>query len=426
MSTSNTNRVTGQLATPKTFISNKGKQGLAIELFQEFLKVVTNLEKSYNLLQKKVAYLTRELRKKNQELKTQVDKTHQLSAYLDNLLQSMEAGVIGVDGEGRVYAFNKAAEAITGMSKQQVLGTLYLETVYPNLPFENHPVQALEWEQEFSPVEVEFCRPGTDKAGARIIRRTIKLIHDRNNQVVGAMEILEDITDYRRMQEELRIASNMSALREMAKQVAHKIRNPLGGIVGFASLLERDIDEDDPKYRYVQKINEGAARLEYYISDLLMLTQPLHPNFCDVDLLAMVKSALAHAREKPIFKLEQIEYEFRSDGKSIKARTDPDLFNELIVHLLESASVNGTGSMRIIVEFDEHACNGKAKFSLKFDGSHATSHDIEKGIHPENIFTKESGLSMAIVRRIMEVLNGSFQIRYLNRMLQFDLAFPTT
>ena len=96
--------------------------------------------------------------------------------------------------------------------------------------------------------------------------------------------VLSNIHDFQAMQEKNRLA----ALGAMAAGLAHEIRNPLGGIAGFAALLERDLDAQDPRRRLVHKITEGVGRLNRIVSSLLTYTRPLKLNNHPVDLVTLV------------------------------------------------------------------------------------------------------------------------------------------
>ena len=93
----------------------------------------------------------------------------------------------------------------------------------------------------------------------------------RNDQgeLLGAVEVLEDITEMRRLQDQLERGGRLRAVGEMAAGVAHEIRNPLNGIEGFASLLARDVAEQPRLKEYADAIVDGVRHLNNTVTGIL-------------------------------------------------------------------------------------------------------------------------------------------------------------
>ena len=87
------------------------------------------------------------------------------------------------------------------------------------------------------------------------------LLTDGEGNHLGAVEVFFDLTHLKELEQEVTRVKTLAALGEMAATVAHEVRNPLGGIAGFAALLERDLEPEDPRKRLVNKIIEGGGRM---------------------------------------------------------------------------------------------------------------------------------------------------------------------
>ena len=97
---------------------------------------------------------------------------------------------------------------------------------------------------------------------------------DSEGEVIGGLGIFEDITQIRELADAASRVSTLTALGEMSATVAHEIRNPLGGIGGFAEVLSRKLDQSDPRRQLVTRILEGIDRLNSVVSNLLNYTRP--------------------------------------------------------------------------------------------------------------------------------------------------------
>lgn len=111
---------------------------------------------------------------------------------------------------------------------------------------------------------------------------------------------------------EVERTQTLAALGEMAATVAHEIRNPLGGIAGYATLLLRDIPADDPRRAHVMSIVDGAGRLEAVVTGLLLLARDESPGRERGDLNEVVEDLYLYAVE-----------ELRRAGRDFRCRFEP-------------------------------------------------------------------------------------------------------
>src|SRR5215212_5770223 len=107
--------------------------------------------------------------------------------------------------------------------------------------------------------------------------------HERLEHTVRALR--EELSDKNR---QLERKNRLAALGEMAAGMAHEIRNPLGGIRLYASMLESDLKDRPDSAAVVQKITGGVKRLEGVVSQVLQFTREMRANVETVDLAAVV------------------------------------------------------------------------------------------------------------------------------------------
>ena len=108
----------------------------------------------------------------------------------------------------------------------------------------------------------------------------------------GAVVAVEDVTELRRLTEQVERTDRLKALGEMAAGVAHEIRNPLNGIEGFASLLARDCEEGSSSRRYAEAVIDGVRHLNTTVTSLLAFTSPQPPQKRAVPIVELVQSCI--------------------------------------------------------------------------------------------------------------------------------------
>ncbi|GHV11459.1 hypothetical protein AGMMS49938_02180 [Fibrobacterales bacterium] len=229
----------------------------------------------------------------------------------------------------------------------------------------------------------------------------------------------------KKMQEEVQQSRVLSALGEMAATVAHEIRNPLGGIGGYASLLARSIPPEDPKRKYVDKIIGGISSLNKIVSNLLVYTRKTNLQKQSTDLVAWADAILAHAEIEIEKEKKKIAIERMFPAVHLTAEIDGERLQQVLLNLLINAIQAIEGEGKIFVEISNSsgvAGSGGVAGVLKSSGDFAEIKitDTGKGISPENLeniftpffTTKEqgTGLGLAIVKKIVDLHEGEIKV----------------
>ncbi|MEA3366352.1 MAG: PAS domain S-box protein, partial [Candidatus Hydrogenedentes bacterium] len=244
--------------------------------FAEFTRTTAAMGEWYRALQARVEQLDQALEEKNRELAFAND-------YLNYILESMSDGVIAVDTDARITRFNRAACDALGYAPDEVVGKSFEEVFgreFAVPPGGRHPMELRARDGRILPVS-ERDAP----------------ISDRNNKRIGTVKVFEDLTEVEALRRRVRQKDRLAALGEMAATVAHEIRNPLGGLKGYAGLLARDVDGKDPQARLVSKILEGANQLDLVVSDLLEYTRPVQLRLEPVNCAETIESVVRYLGE---------------------------------------------------------------------------------------------------------------------------------
>ena len=255
---------------------------------------------------------------------------------------------------------------------------------------------------------------------------TTSVVKNRDGKVLGAVEISTDLTNIKQMQNQMQHAKTLAALGEMAATVAHEIRNPLAGIGGFAGLLERDLEGDDPRRALVKKIVQGVSSLNKIVSNLLVYTRHMELNMQRVDFIEWMEEILNYA-----------EIEISKDNKDIailrdykfdkmEARIDPEKFQQVFLNLIFNAiqSIEGKGSITIRADLDDRDF---LRVAIVDDGKGIPKEIMDKIFNPF-FTTKEqgTGLGLAIVQRIVGLHGGTIAVTSEpGRYTQFEICIDT-
>lgn len=364
---------------------------------------------AYRQLEEQFEYLNIKLEETNRELRKSLEEKDRVSNYLNNILESMTGGVLVVSLEGAITVFNKAAENITGLSQERVLDRPYEEIMGLDAGRQLSVLHTLETGMGLSNREKNLKR-----ADGRIIPLgfSTALVRDTEANVLGAVEVFNDLTEVKRLEAQVQRMHTLAALGEMAATVAHEIRNPLGGIAGFATLLERDLDLDDPRRRLARKITEGVARLNRIVSSLLSYTRPLTLNTRPVNLVEVVEEAVAFFEIDLERRPENIALHRNYPEMPLACACDPEQFQQVILNLLHNATqamAPRGGAIDIGLGAAPHPSLILLRIS---DQGMGMSPEVQERLFTPFFTTKEDGTGLGLVtsKKIVEAHGGHIQV----------------
>jgi len=352
------------------------------EAFEVFNRTTQTMEESYRRLEARLEELDRELESRNRELALTSD-------YLNSIMESMSDGVIAVDRGERITTFNGAASQVLGYAADDVVGCPFRDIF--GRPFSEDEGRAL------------FQLRARDGHTVQVIERDSPLF-GRNGARLGAVKVFQDQTELEALRAKMRQQDRLAAIGEMAATVAHEIRNPLGGIRGFAALLARDLDDGDPRKRLVDKIQVGSKELERVVSELLEYTRPIQLRLRATSCSDLIDAALGYVEigGRPVTIQSAIPPE-------LETVVDPDKIRQVFLNIILNAvqSIDGPGEIQIRAD----ARDTSIAITVADTGCGMTSGQRNQVFSP--FFTtkeKGTGLGLAVAAKIVEAHNGAIDV----------------
>jgi signal transduction histidine kinase len=261
--------------------------------------------------------------------------------------------------------------------------------------------------------EIEI--PIVTRGKLRILATSATSLRNATGDAIGTLHIIRDITEIKALEEQNKRGERLSAMGEMAVELAHEIRNPLGSIELFASLLEKELPRESDPGRWAENIRIGSRSLNNIVSNMLHFANPLAPTFSDVELHEIIEEIIRFA--EPILSQREVTIERNLDADSALVSGDRELLKQMMLNLVLNAlqAMPSHGSLHISTRKIESLPGGASceglQIKIQDTGLGIPSEHLERIFDPFFTTNKSgTGLGLSVVHQIVDQHSGFIHV----------------
>ena len=366
---------------------------LLTRAFRDFDQAATVLQQSYDALTTRLQQMDLELAQTNASLREHLRETEEMRAHVTAVLESLDTGVIVADSQDVVVRCNHSTEQLLGVPQAQLRGR-----------------QASAVLAEIRKDHGEY--PLVLPSGVTIALSQTDLT-DESGNLIGKLVLIHDVTRIRQLEDRLQRRNRLEAMGQMVGSIAHEIRNPLGSVELFASMLRKDL-RDQPQLRsYAEHISMAVQSMDQLLSNLLVYTRPdcsrLGWHDTEVlirEVLTLASHAIPPDTVEVRCQVHQLVPKLWCDGPKMK-----QVLLNLVLNAVQAMPKGGTLTLT--------ACPSPPEIQ-EVPAVHITVSDTGTGIPAElqsRVFdpfftTKDqgTGLGLAIVHALVEAHHGRIDV----------------
>jgi signal transduction histidine kinase len=356
-------------------------------------------------------------------LQLKVEEYERLKEFSENIVESINVGILAADLEDRVESWNTQIEQLTGITREQALGKK-LSELFPAALSEQfdrvrgeigiHHIYKFVLKPAAAVVVAIGNGHGNGHApAARLNEATLNIaitpLVSKDQERIGRLIIIDDVTDRAELEQRLVQADKLSSIGLLAAGVAHEVNTPLAVISTYAQMLAKQVAEDSQKSLILEKIAKQTFRASEIVNSLLNFSRTSTTSYGGVSLNKIVQETLS-----------LLEHQFTKAGIQIHTDLDPDVplvhgnggklqqvFLNLFLNARDAMGAGGTLEVRSWAE------------GL---GARVEVSDTGHGIAPENLhriydpfFTtkgakKGTGLGLSVTYGIIQEHGGSIEV----------------
>ncbi|MCG2640480.1 MULTISPECIES: sensor histidine kinase NtrY-like [Bradyrhizobium] len=348
--------------------------------------------------------MTQELRSQRDELVNASDLIDSRRRFIEAVLSSASAGIIGVDTSGSVGILNRSAEKLIGHSEAETLGHP-LSDVLPEL--DEMMKASREGTQRLVQGQITITRDGTER------NLSVRVSAEKNQPHDSYIITLDDIT-------ELVSAQRTSAWGDVARRIAHEIKNPLTPIQLSAERIRRKFGKDITEAKDKQIFDQCTDTIVRQVDDIRRMVDEFS-RFARMPKPVMEGEDVADTVRQAVFLMKvahpelDIEAEFREDP--LRAQFDRRLISQAVTNIVK----NATEAIEQVPP--EELGKGRIDVVVSREGEDVLIDVIDNGIGLPKVArsrllepyvttrAKGTGLGLAIVGRVLEDHGGRIELK---------------
>jgi two-component system, NtrC family, sensor histidine kinase PilS len=351
------------------------------------------------------SYLSESLHSAGERLEQAVEQVADLRELNEIIVNSIQSGLASADITGRILHLNGFGEGILGLGSSEARGRT-LKEIFGSDLLEPSTLRVRAANRGLARLEVVYRHPSGELVDIGV---TVSKLETTDPAGAGYLLVFQNLTDVKRLEQEVRLNEKLAAVGEMAAQLAHEIRNPLGSISGSAQVLMGEPNMSPEQGQLLAIITRESRRLSDALNQFLFQARPAAPRPGPVDLGPVIAGAVTLLRNAPeVSPAHRVEFDVDEGPHVCLADRDQMLqvFWNLVRNGLEAMPEGGV--LRVRLWRREH----DLVLGVADEGRGIASDDQLRIFEPFHSGAgRGTGLGLAIVYRIVQEHQGDIRVR---------------
>jgi PAS domain S-box-containing protein len=286
-------------------------------------------------------------------LKAKIGEYERLKEFSENIVESINVGILAAGLDDRVESWNTQMERLSGIGREDAMGRTFAELFPPALVEQLERTRGEMRIHHLDKFTLEASSSGGTGRSEATFNIAIAPLISRDMQQIGRLVIFDDITDRAELERRLVQADKLSSIGLLAAGVAHEVNTPLAVISTYAQMLSKQVGDDEQKSRMLDKISRQTFRASEIVNSLLNFSRTTSSELGEVELNKVIQetlSLLEHQMKKAAI---EVRMELAADLDPVKGNAGKlqQVFLNLFINArdaMEQAGEAGAHPRRVL------------------------------------------------------------------------------
>jgi PAS domain S-box-containing protein len=351
-------------------------------------------------------------------LEQKASEVARLKDFSENIVESLNVGVLAVDLDGVVEAWNSRMEQVFGISRSEAVGRPLSALLSPEL------VQEIASRDDQEQITGIYKHRLQHRGRSLTLNVSITPLVGKSGERIGRLLLFDDVTQRERMEEQMSQTEKLSSLGLLAAGVAHEVNTPLAVISNYIQMLAKQMPESDPRQNIIEKIVKQTFRASEIVNNLLNFSRTGPGELADVDLNRVVEETLSLVAHP--LKTGKIQVVKQLTEGIPPVRGSANKLQQVFLNLfLNARDAMPSGGL---LEVRSTAHNGSVEIEVVDTGNGISREHIHRIFDP--FFTTKAtgrgtGLGLSVTYGIIKEHAGKIDVRSTpGRGTSFHVEFP--
>jgi hypothetical protein len=240
-------------------------------------------------------------------LAAKAEQYERLKEFSENIVESINVGILAADLDDRVESWNSQIERLTGLKREQVLGRRLSEFFPPEIAMHFDAFKSSGDVHQLYKIRLASLGGGEETRPESTVNLAIAPLVAKEGARIGRLIIFDDVTEREELERRLIQADKLSSIGLLAAGVAHEVNTPLAVISSYAQMLAKQVQGDEQKSKLLDKIARQTFRASEIVNSLLNFSRTGSTAFEDLDVNKVIRETLVlleHQIEKTGIRVE--------------------------------------------------------------------------------------------------------------------------
>ncbi len=354
-----------------------------------------------------------------EEIVSVLDELAGYSIQNESIFENIGNALIVVDAAGKVTKVNRKSVEILETESRDVIGK-NCQHIFTNNELADLLIQTLRTGHHVINHEIEL---ESSSGRSYSLQVTTSVLQNKKGYTIGAVEVINDVTEIRELQEKLKLNEHLASIGELSAKLGHEIGNSLGGIKLFTDNLLEELDHEDHRREYAEEILSEVHRLKTRVAQLKDYSRPVSLDLKNVNMNDLMNEAISFAGDKIQENNISIKRHLTQDLPDVMI--DPDHVRGALLNVIINAIQAMPEGGELSVSTQQR--NNHLEIAVSDTGS-GISEEIRSRIFNPFFTTKKmlgTGLGLSIVYKAIQAHGGTVKFdSEVNRGTTFTIGLP--